>query len=66
MTTKTSEAFAFPFLVVIFLVWVAAMTGWVLNIISIFGGTFDPLTGVMILRVVGIFVAPLGAIMGWI
>lgn len=66
MTTKTSEKFAMPFLGVIFLVWIAGFIGWVLNIISIFGGSFDPMTGVMILRIVGVFVPVIGSVMGYL
>lgn len=43
--------------------------GWVMNIIKIFGllGQDFNLVGVeMILRGVGVFVAPLGAIAGWV
>lgn len=40
--------------------------GWVLNIISIANTNFDTITGMLVLRVAGIFLAPLGAILGWI
>lgn len=40
--------------------------GWILNIITIANSSFDSITGVLVLRVVGIFMAPIGAIMGWI
>ena len=40
--------------------------GWVLNIISIANSNFDTITGMLVLRVAGIFLAPLGAILGWI
>lgn len=40
--------------------------GWVSNIVQIIHHINDPLTNMMILRWVGIFVAPLGAILGWL
>ena len=40
--------------------------GWVWNLVKIFDGTFDPLSGLMVLRVIGVFVAPLGCIVGFL
>lgn len=37
---------------------------WLANIITVFTTMGDPITGIFILRVVGIFVFPIGAIMG--
>lgn len=54
---------AFELLVAIIVV--GGFTGWVMNIIKLFGESFDPLTGWAIGRVVGVFVAPLGAVLGW-
>jgi len=46
--------------------WILAVVGWVLNIVAIFhSGPMAEWSGVTIVRVVGIFVAPLGAVMGW-
>jgi hypothetical protein len=50
----------------IFVVFFAAIGGWVANIVKLFGSDFDPLTGQIVLRVVGVFVAPLGSIMGYL
>jgi hypothetical protein len=43
---------------------IALCIGWILNIIAICHSDFASLTGVLVLRVVGIFLAPLGGIMG--
>lgn len=43
-------------------IWIAAIIGWVMNFIDTFGAEGLEL-GV---RIVGIFVAPAGAIMGWV
>tara|TARA_R110002020_G_scaffold210667_2_gene416858 strand:+ start:694 stop:891 length:198 start_codon:yes stop_codon:yes gene_type:complete len=45
---------------------ILAAIGWVRNVIQLFTSTFDPLTGEIVLKIVGIFIAPLGAIMGWV
>ena len=39
--------------------------GWIWNIIKLAGMTFDVLTGLLVLRVVGIFVVPLGMVVGY-
>jgi len=46
-------------------VFIAGVIGWVMNIMTIAGSEFTPITGLLVLRVVGIFVAPLGAVLGW-
>jgi|LakMenEpi03Aug12_release.lakeMendotaPanAssembly.Ray.scaffolds.fasta_scaffold1411182_2 hypothetical protein len=40
-------------------------TGWVMNIISLIHSNFDDGQGLFALRVVGIFVAPLGSVLGF-
>ena len=39
--------------------------GWVMNIIALIHTNFTPLTGMVVARVIGVFVAPLGAILGF-
>ena len=46
--------------------WVAAIVGWVLNGIEIIKIVNEPIAGMFILRCIGIFVAPLGAVLGYI
>lgn len=52
------------------LVWLAIVAalvyGWIANIITIAHSNFSELTGILVLRVVGIFVAPIGVIMGYV
>lgn len=43
----------------------AGVVGWVMNISDIVAAVSDPITAMFILRCVGIFVAPLGAILGY-
>lgn len=47
-------------------VFVLGLAGWVMNIMTIAGSSFNDLTGLLVLRVVGIFIAPMGAVLGWI
>ena len=43
----------------------ALLIGWVMNIIEIAATVDAELTGMFILRCIGMFVAPLGGILGW-
>lgn len=40
--------------------------GWIANIVKLIGSNFDPLTGFVVARVVGVFVPPVGAILGFL
>lgn len=52
----------FTWLVIVLVV----VSGWIMNIIDIFKYDFDVgITLEIALRLIGIFVAPLGAVMGW-
>lgn len=51
-------------LILYILAGLALLVGWIMNIVAVAGSSFDPITGVVVLRVVGIFVPPLGGIMG--
>lgn len=53
--------------------WITAMTflalffvGWILNIITIVSHSESMSIGVLIVRAIGIFVAPLGAVLGYV
>ncbi len=52
------------------LVWVvllvAGAVGWVWNIVRIVGHMSDPITGLFVVRCIGVFVAPVGAVLGYI
>lgn len=45
---------------------IAGFGGWVANIVIVCNSPFDPITGLEIARVVGIFFAPLGAFLGYV
>lgn len=40
--------------------------GWIMNIVTIAHSNFNDLTGLLILRLVGIFIAPLGVVLGYV
>jgi hypothetical protein len=43
----------------------ALMCGWIANIVKLVGMDFGSITGMLIVRTVGIFVPPLGGVMGF-
>lgn len=53
----------------VFFFWLAAIVGWVMNVYStvILLWVDGPITvtGMLVLRVIGIFLAPLGAVLGY-
>ena len=40
--------------------------GWIANIVKLIGAVSDPITGFFIARAIGIFFAPLGAVLGYL
>lgn len=47
------------------LIGVVVLIGWVINIVHIVHTLAAPLTGLFVLRCVGILVPPLGAVLGY-
>lgn len=44
----------------------AGFIGWVMNIVTIFhSGPIAEWTATTVVRIIGIFVAPIGAVLGW-
>jgi hypothetical protein len=64
---KSQRGFTVPELMI--LVWIAVvaagLVGWVMNIVTIVHTCCEPLTGMLVVRIVGIFIAPLGAVLGY-
>lgn len=48
------------------ILWVAGIAGWIMNIIQVIKMADAGFTAMFVLKIVGIFAAPLGAILGWI
>lgn len=44
----------------------ACIGGWIANVVKIFWIINDPVTGLFIARCVGVFVAPLGVVLGYL
>ena len=47
-------------------IWLAGIVGWVMNIVTIAQSSFDPITGMLVLRCIGVVLAPLGAVLGYL
>ena len=52
------------FYLIVIGLWIIFAVGYILNIIAIVHMINDPITGMLILRIIGIFAAPMGAILG--
>lgn len=50
----------------VLVIWLAGIWGWVWNIVKIAGANFSDITGLLVLRIIGVFVAPLGAVLGFL
>lgn len=61
-----TEPLAYSVVVVIVLFWILAIGGWIANIVKIFGSAADPITAFFIIRCVGVFLAPVGAVLGFL
>lgn len=44
---------------------IAGCVGWVMNIVTVVHTCCAPVTGMLVVRVIGIFVPPLGAVIGF-
>lgn len=47
-------------------IFIFGIYGWVWNIIKIAQGDVLPLTGLMVLRIIGVFLAPIGSVLGYL
>ena len=56
----------FPVLVIGLMVGVFAIYGWVENILKLVHMNFDPITGMGVLRAIGVVLAPLGVVLGYV
>lgn len=45
---------------------IAGGIGWIMNIVDIAQADWSHITGMLILRVIGIFIPPLGAVLGYL
>ena len=47
-------------------IWAAGIIGWIANIVQVVETLKAPITGLFILKCVGIVLAPLGSVLGWL
>ena len=48
----------------VMVVWIGGLIGWVANIVQLAGMVGDPITGAFVVKFAGVFVAPIGAVLG--
>lgn len=60
---KTSDKFGIGILLTLTVVIVLLVIGWVMNIVELAHTT--EITGMVVVRAIGVFLAPLGGILGW-
>jgi hypothetical protein len=47
-------------------IFIAAIAGWIMNLVAIVNHDFALEVGLGIVRVIGVFIAPIGAVLGYI
>lgn len=62
---KTQQGSATWVVLFMFALAVAGAVGWVWNIVKIIGVCCDPVNGMLVMRLIGVFIAPLGAVLGY-
>lgn len=45
---------------------IVGVAGWVMNIVALTQSSFEPITGMLVARIIGVFLAPLGAVLGYL
>jgi hypothetical protein len=65
---NNQSGFTLPELMIFvyFLVVICAIIGWIANIVRLTGCNFDVLGPEIVLRIIGIFMVPIGVILGFI
>ena len=52
--------------IMIMIIWAFMVAGWIMNIMTLWNTIDDPLTAKVVVRIAGIFIFPLGAILGYL
>ena len=65
MNYTKQKGFSFLEIIIVF-VLLFGVGGWIANIVKIFAILNEPITGMFILRIVGVFAAPVGAVLGYL
>lgn len=64
--SNTGVGFMLAWVGIWLVVAVVAMTGWVMNIFKLIEVINDPISGMFVMRAIGIVAAPLGAVLGFL
>ena len=65
MNYTNQKGFSLLEIIIVF-VLLFGVGGWIANIVKIFAIMNEPITGMFILRIVGVFAAPVGAVLGYL
>lgn len=49
----------------IVILWIGLVIGWIMNIVKLFGLSFDTFSPELVIRIVGVVLAPIGGVVGW-
>ena len=60
-----TELTAVGFILFSIVIGFLGLLGWIFNIIALAGMNFDKFTGEHVVRIIGVFLAPVGALAGW-
>lgn len=52
--------------IMIMVIWAFMVAGWIMNIMTLWNTIDDPITAKVVVRIAGIFIFPLGAILGYL
>lgn len=66
MTKRPANGIAVPLIGLYAAIVVLGIGGWIANIVKMINAGFDPITGLVVARVIGVFVAPLGSVLGFL
>lgn len=62
---KTERQLSTGVIVTVLILTLLAFIGWVMNIVELFGMSFSTVTGELVVRIIGVFLFPIGGIAGW-
>lgn len=63
---KNQKGYALAVVLIYAALIIGGGIGWVLNIVDIVNSDFGNITGMLVIRIIGVFVAPLGAVLGYL
>ncbi len=64
LSKKRSSGTPVKLAIFVIAMWLICIYGWIVNCINVVNGDFNNITGLLVVRVIGIVVAPIGSFMG--